>query len=114
MPNFAHADAGCDWLGIAGQVFNSEMEAVGNLVVIVGGTLDGNPIDILTMTGMAPDYGAGGYEFVLSSAPVASEGTIWVQVLGLDGQPLTAKIYLDTHGECMENLILLNFIQKSE
>ncbi|RLD07415.1 MAG: hypothetical protein DRI56_06755 [Chloroflexota bacterium] len=113
MPNFAHPEAGCDWLGIAGQVFNGDI-AVENLVVIVGGTLDGDPLDMLTMTGLAPGYGSGGYEFVLSSAVVASESTVWVQVLGLDGQPLTAKTYVDTHSECMENLILLNFVLKGE
>ena len=112
MPNFAHPDAACNWLGIAGQIFDPDQVGIKNLVVIAGGTLDGNPIDILQMTGSAPDYGAGGYELVLSSTVVASEGTIWIQVKDLAGTPLTSKIYIDTHEDCAQNLLLLNFVQQ--
>ena len=112
MPNFAHPDAGCNWLGVAGQVFDAEHIGIENLVVIAGGTLAGNPIDIVQMTGSATAYGSGGYELVLSSTVVASEGTLWVQVKDLAGTPLTPKIYLDTHDDCFQNLLLLNFVQQ--
>lgn len=114
MPNFAHLDAGCDWLGVAGHVFDANQEVIANLVVVAGGTLGGNPIDMLTMTGMSTDYGQGAYELVLSSTVVASEGSVWIQVLGLDGQPITPKVYLDTSEDCLQNLILLNFVQVGE
>ena len=112
MPNFAHPDAGCNWLGVAGQVFDAEHIGIENLVVIAGGTLAGAPIDIVQMTGSATAYGSGGYELVLSSTVVASEGTLWVQVKDLAGTPLTPKIYLDTHDDCFQNLLLLNFVQQ--
>lgn len=114
MPNFAHPDAGCNWLGVAGQVFDAEGLGVENLVVVAGGTLDGASIDLISMTGSASAYHDGGYEIVLSSTVVESGGTVWVQVKGLDGIPLTPKIYLNTHAVCLENLILLNFVPRSE
>ncbi|MBS1249462.1 MAG: hypothetical protein MAG431_01042 [Chloroflexi bacterium] len=114
MPNHAHPDAGCNWLGVAGQVFTSDMDVVKDLVVIAKGTLDGTPVDMLTMTGLATAYGPGGYEFVLSNTPVATEGTVWVQVMDLAGEQLTEKVYLDTQAACAENLILLNFVEVGE
>jgi hypothetical protein len=74
-----HPDAGCDWSGIAGQATSLNGESVQGLFVQLGGTLDGSDkIDKLTMTGLANEYGPGGFEFILSNDLVASTGTLWI------------------------------------
>ncbi len=45
LPNFANASAGCNWQGIAGQVFNADGLPVNNLVVKAGGTWNGAAVN---------------------------------------------------------------------
>ena len=109
IQNFAHAYAACSWLSVAGQVIDSSGTPVKNLVVSIKGTLNGNLVDLLGLTGLADEYGPGGYEIQLGTQPVASTGTLTIQVLDLDGNALTAAILFDTTAECSQNVILINF-----
>jgi hypothetical protein len=104
-------DHGCDWMGIAGQIFNAEGIPVGNLVVEAGGYLEGHPILGLSLTGLAGSYGPGGYEIQLLDHLVESDGTIWVQVKDIAGNSLSPQIYLETFTDCDQNLIVLNLVE---
>jgi hypothetical protein len=111
MPNWGHPESKCDWLGIAGLVFDLESKPVMGIVVEAGGTLGDNPVFGLSITGLADIYGVGGYEIVLANHTIASTGTVWVQLYNLDGKPLSKKIFIDTSDKCTQNLITLNFVE---
>jgi hypothetical protein len=107
-----HPDAGCNWMGIAGQVFDLSGAPVSGQQVRVSGSLLGAPIDLLSLTGVTTAYGTNGfYEFTLGEKPVNSTGTLWVQLLDQSGLPMSDKIYFDTYEACDKNLIFVNFKQ---
>lgn len=107
-----HPEAGCDWMGVAGQVFDLSGAPVSGQQVRVGGTLLGAQIDMLSLTGLTTAYGNNGfYEFTLGEKPVNSTGTLWVQLLDQSGLPMSDKIYFDTYDACDKNLIFVNFKQ---
>lgn len=114
MPNFTHPEMGCQWMGVAGQVFDADGKPMQELVVEFGGTLAGQDVFGLTVLGQAEAYGSGGYEFKLSDQPIASSETVWARVYDLDGIPLSKDTYFSTYGECEKNLVLLNFVQISK
>ena len=109
--NSFHPEAGCNWLGVAGQVFDDEGTPVSGILVETGGFLGEIEISGITLTGMAGDYGEGGYEIVLGDVPAASEGAIWIQLLDQANLPLMEKIYFETFDSCDSNLVKLNFAQ---
>ena len=113
IPNIAHPDLGCNWMGIAGKAHNlSGAPIVQGLFIQLGGTLNGKPMDnMLGTTGMVADYGPGGYEFTLGDKPIASTQTLWVQLFDQAMIPLSDRIYFDTFSDCNKNLILVNFSQ---
>ena len=107
-----HPDAGCNWMGVAGQVFDLSGAPVSGQQVRVGGMLLGAPIEMLSLTGTTTAYGNNGfYEFTLGQKPVNSTGTLWVQLLDQTGLPMSDKIYFDTYEACDKNLIFVNFKQ---
>lgn len=110
LPNFNHPDDGCNWLGVAGQVFDDEELEILNLSVIAGNRLDGEDHNLAATTGQAAAYGLGGYEIKLSSQPVNTSNLFWVQVLDTEGQPLSQRIYFETVEDCEQNLVLVNFV----
>jgi hypothetical protein len=110
--NFIDPDAGCDWLGLGGQVFSRNDDPVTGLIVEVGGTLDEQPVLHLALTGGSTRLGPGGYEILLADRPVDSQGTLWLQLYDLGGEPLSDQIFFDTDGgleACDKNLIIINF-----
>jgi hypothetical protein len=109
MGNIFHPDLGCNWMGVGGQVMGESGQPVGMLVIELGGTLDGNEIGALTLTGSASHWGPGGFEFKLADKPTLSSDSVWVQVLDLDGTPLSNKVFFKTSNECEQAAILLNF-----
>ena len=66
-----------------------------------------------TLSGMAPDYGEGGYELTISDSPAASNGELWIQLLDQANLPLSEKIYFQTFDSCDSNLVMINFVQIS-
>lgn len=112
LSNFAHPDRGCEWAGIAGQVFDAGGAAKSGLVVSVLGQLDGQPVDGVTLSGLpaSQGYGPGGYELVLGDHPVQSQGNLTVQVFDQSGNALTAPFVVDTFADCERNLVLVNFV----
>jgi hypothetical protein len=111
LPNFAHPDLGCNFLGIAGQVFDKSRNPVKMLVVEAGGSLEGDQIFGLSLTGNAPAYGPAGYEIGLADHPAESTGSVWIQLFDLGGNALSGQIFFDTSADCDKNLILINFVE---
>lgn len=109
VTNFLFPDAGCSYLGIAGQVFDINGQPVQGLIVEVSGELDGNDVLQLVLTGSSTKLGPGGYEIRLAERAIASQGTLFVQIYDLGGVPLSQAIAIDTRSECDANQILLNF-----
>jgi len=111
MPNWSHPELGCNWLAVAGQLFGMDGAPDQGTVIEAGGTLVGQPILGLSVTGLIDLYGPGSYEMQLAEQTVASQGEVWVQVKGAAGESLSPKIYIDTFDDCTQNLIMLNFVQ---
>ena len=111
LANFVTPEAGCNWLGIAGQVFDLNGNPLAGVVIEVGGSLNGQPVQQLALTGSSPAVGPGGYVIVLADHPVQSDGTVWFQLLDQAGSPKTGRILLTTSDRCEENLTLINLIE---
>ena len=84
-----------------------------DLIIQAGGSVDGQEIFGLAVSGMSEMYGPGGYEMVLGDQPLDSRNSIWVQVYDMHGVALSAPVYIDTAADCGQNLILVNFSQLS-
>jgi len=106
-----HPDLGCNWMGVAGQVFSLNGEPVIGLAVELGGSLTGMDIQLLSLSGAAIQYGPGGYEFTLSDEPIASQDTLYIRLLDQAGLPFSEKVFFSTFDDCEKNLILINFNQ---
>jgi hypothetical protein len=100
---------GCNWLGIAGTAEDLNGSPLLYLTVKVSGALGEKPIDRLTVTGTAPKYGQGAFEFTLADLPVNSENTLWVQLFDQAGLPLSDQVYFSTFDDCKKNLVLVRF-----
>ncbi len=112
IPNIIRTDAGCNWAGVAGQAVSLNGAPVVGLFIQLGGEFNGQLLDTrLSMTGTAPEYGKGGFEFVISDKPIASNNTLWIQLLDQSNLPLSDKIFFSTYDTCEKNLILINFTQ---
>ena len=112
VQNVTHPELGCEWMGVGGQAIDQNGAPIVGLVVQLGGTLGGFTQDMLTLTGSAAQfgYGPGGYEFKLGDGPVASNDSLYVQLLDQEGLPLSDKIFFDTSADCEKVLILVNFV----
>jgi hypothetical protein len=111
IKNIGHPDLGCNWMGVAGQATGMNGAPVVGLFVQLGGTLQGQPLERLSMTGTATGYGSGGYEFTLGDKPMASTDTFWVQLFDQGMLPLSDKVPFSTFDDCEKNLVLVNFRQ---
>jgi hypothetical protein len=111
LQNFINTN-GCNYLGVGGQVLKLNGDAVSGLVVEITGTLSGKNILNLALTGNAQNLGPGGYEIKIGDQPVASNGTLKIQVFDLSGQPQTPLIAFETFADCNKNFILVNFSEQ--
>jgi len=114
IQNFAHLDSGCSWIGVAGQIFDTEGKTINNLVVNVKGNIGQTRIDEIGLTGVpeADIYGPGGYEIKIADKAVDSENTLMIRVLDLQGNNLSNALPFKTFSGCKKNLIIINFITK--
>jgi hypothetical protein len=103
------ANAACNWQGVGGTVDDQNSSPIIGIVVRLAGTLNGKPVELTTVSGISPEYGKSGFEFVLGDTPVGSRDTVYVQLLDQAGLPLSDKIYIDTFSDCKKNLVLVRF-----
>lgn len=108
-----HPELGCNFLGVAGQVFDVNGMPVNGLRIHVTGTLAGNAVSELGVTGAATQYGTGlYYEIQLADTPTVSEGTLQIAVLDANDQPISPRVTFSTTDSCQQNLILINFSEQ--
>ena len=110
--NFVHPEAGCNWMGVAGQIFAENLEPKDGLVVVVEGAVNNSMVEVLGYSGLAQSYGPGGYELFLSE--VNSPGIFWVQLFDVQGNPLSGIYSFQMNGTCEQNLAVINFSLKSD
>ena len=106
----------CDWLVIAGQVWDLEGDPVKGLTLHLYGEVGGYGVDRYELSGSedAIVYGESGYEFALEGLVMDSSGTLFIQLVDTNGLPLSLPYALDTYNDCQRNLILVNFKQVRE
>lgn len=107
MPAFTHGEAGCTWMGVAGQVIGADGQPVENLVIVIKTMQNGVLSEWMGYTGAATAYGPGGYEIQLGSQVSAIGYTI--QLFDLDGNMLSELFPFTTAADCQQNLMLINF-----
>jgi hypothetical protein len=106
-----HPGLGCAFLGVGGQAIDLNAAPVLGFAVQLTGTIDGEPIDLLTFTGAATQFGPGGYEIKIADAPFDSSEQLQVQLLNQQGFALSSLIVFDTFDDCSQNVILINFVE---
>ncbi len=105
--NFANS-AGCDWAGIAGEVFDIKgNHKLGLIIHVYGGGIDERLV-----SGSATAYGASGWERSVGNKP--SSGLFHVQLEASDGTLLSAVVDVQMIPSCSKNLALVNFVQVQE
>jgi hypothetical protein len=108
-----HPELGCSFMGIAGQAFGLDGNPVSGMQIHVTGTLNGEAVDKVGVTGAATQFGAGSYyEVQLASTPVASENTLNITLLDTSGVPVSSLFTFSTTDSCQSNLILVNFAEQ--
>jgi len=101
-----HPDLACNWAGIGGAVVDAKNSPVIGMVVVLRGSLDGKLIELQTVSGINPEYGPSGFEFVLGTAPIKTDKTLYIQLVDQSNIPLSDAIYFSTSAECNKNLVL--------
>ena len=104
-----HPDLACNWAGIGGTVVDANNSPVIGTVVVLRGTLDGSTIEQQTVAGINKEYGPSGFEFVLGNAPIASNKTLYVQLVDQQNIPLSDPAPFSTSTECSKNLVMVRF-----
>ncbi len=110
--NFVHPEAGCNWMGVAGQIFGEDLEPEDGLIIVVEGAVNNSMVEVLGYSGLAQSYGPGGYELILS--PVNRPGIFWVQLFDVEGHPLSGLYSFQMNGTCEQNLAIINFTLKND
>lgn len=106
LQNFAN-NAGCNWLGMAGEVLDAMGQPVPPDTYRVH--VWGGGIDNRVLVGSAPDYGPTGWEQFLFSEPVVRD--YLVQLESLEGTAVSHIYAVQTRASCNENLVRFDFYQ---
>lgn len=114
MVNFVHTTEGCNWQGVAGQIFDQSGNPLLNYIVKVAGTYNGQSFSQIGYTGMVSGnpYGVGGYEIVLGNSAISSVDLLTIQLFDAKGTPVTNPLSFSTSANCSQNLVLINFKAK--
>lgn len=107
IPNFVDTAAGCNWLGVGGQVFDQAGSPLSGLMIKVSGTLDGRQVLQYVYTGSSQALGAGGYHLKLADRPISSQ-SLKIQLLDPVGRPLSLPLVFRTYATCQQNLLIIN------
>ncbi len=102
---------GCDWMGVGGNIVDLDGNPVQGLTVVLGGEYETKPINRSTISGTAPAYGEGGYEFTIADEPNNSKESLFIELFTPGGLSVSAQYFFRTYDDCDMNLIRLNFQQ---
>lgn len=106
LQNYAN-NAGCNWAGIAGEVFDLQGNPVsfGEYRVHAWGS----GIDNRVPVGGVPVYGPSGYEIFLFDSPIMNDYNLQLETA--DGSFASPIFVVQTHASCAENLLYFVFVQ---
>ena len=107
-----YPELGCSYFGIAGEAVDSKNAPYKFGIIKVGGTINGQRIDPdahTTVTGVATQFGVGGFEIVLQLPPTNSTGTLWIQMFDVAGIPQSEQKPINTYEDCQKNLVQVRF-----
>jgi hypothetical protein len=104
--NYAN-NAGCNWLGVAGQVFDLNGDPVAAGAYLVWVTENG--VNEQRYTGSVLAYGPSGWEVYLFDRPRVQ--THRIQLFSPSGTPVSEVYEFTTRASCNQNLVLVNFVQ---
>ena len=104
-----HPELACNWAGVGGTVVDASNSPVIGTVVVLRGTLNGSTIEQQTVSGINKEYGPSGFEFVLGTSPVASDKTLYVQLVDQQNIPLSDTVQITTSTDCTKNLVMVRF-----
>lgn len=111
VSTYYHPEAGCNWMGVAGQVVDINNAPLQYLGIHIYGTLAGTAVDYTSVSGTAPIYGKAGFEFYLGDQALASSNSLTIQLTDQQNLPLSEPIPLVTFSDCSKNLVLIRFKQ---
>lgn len=100
-------NAGCSWLGIAGEV----LDVVGNPVAPGSYFVHvwDSGIDARVSVGGAPSYGPSGWEQFVFDQPVVRSYNL--QLESVNGTPVSQVYRVNTAASCEQNLVFFTFVQ---
>ena len=110
IQNFILPEAGCNWSGIGGQIFNPNGVPNTDLTIRVTGTLEGSQVFRVAVAGTSLQWGPGGFSIMLTDHPAASQGTLHLQLFDATGVPVSSQIPFNTYSTCDKNLVLVNLV----
>lgn len=113
IENIHHPELGSDWMGVGGQVFDSNGNPLERIVVIASGELGGETFELLGMTGAANQYGPGGYEIQLAQRLIPSSRTVAITLFDLAGNRLSEAVAIDTFDDSARATIIVNFVARA-
>ena len=100
---------GTNWSGIAGLIFGLDLKHQPGIGVKAWGDAPLGAEGQLLPSGIAPQYGASGWEFTLGDRPV--NGNYNVQLLDSNGVPISPVVEIDLKGDPRANLAYVIFRQ---
>jgi hypothetical protein len=100
---------GTNWSGIAGLIFGLDLKHQPGIGVKAWGDAPLGAEGQLLPSGIAPQYGASGWEFTLGDRPV--NGKYNVQLLGSNGEAISPIVEIDLKGDPRANLAYVIFRQ---
>lgn len=112
LKNFIHAEQGCNWMGVIGQVLDETGAGVENQVVVVTGTMNGKKIEQIGMSGLDAVHGPGGFEILIDSQLPEEPQFLEIQLFDLEGSPITESYIFEIPTTCDRGLIVINFNPK--
>ena len=107
-----YPELGCSYFGVAGEAVDVNNAPYKFGIIKLGGTLNGQTIDPdahTTVTGVATQFGVGGFELVLQMPPTDSKGTLWIQMFDVAGVPQSEQKPINTYADCQKNLVQVRF-----
>lgn len=110
IPNFVEPQAGCDWAGIGGQIFNQRGLPEDGVVVRISGMLEGDDRVEYALSGSSQQFGAGGYEIALADHALNADG-LQLQLFDLAGEAKSPVVIVRLLSNCQQNLTVVNFRQ---
>ncbi len=106
LQNFAN-NAGCQWMGVAGEVLDLFRNPVPFSSYRVH--VWGSGIDQWVTVGTAPDYSPSGWEQFLFNSPVVRDYNLQLETT--NGTAVSQVYNITTRASCNENLVRFDFVQ---